>query len=171
MELFFANPWMVAALVAVTLPIIIEWLFRRRKRQVDLPTIRFLLRNKEQERIRRQDRILLLLRMLAIFLLVMAVARPLIQHGLVGGARQRHIVVLLDGTASTNQQVGVTTAFGIALCPGSFQRQTDAFFRHANQAEFGEFGTEFFRDGAGIVGTSIIGNYNAPLPIRREMLL
>jgi hypothetical protein len=111
---FFGNPWMLSALVAVTLPIIIEWLFRRRKRQVDLPTIRFLLRSKEQEKIKRQDRILLLLRMLGLFLLVLAISRPLIQHGLVGGARQRHIVVLLDGTASSNQQVGVTTAFGLA---------------------------------------------------------
>jgi Aerotolerance regulator N-terminal/von Willebrand factor type A domain len=111
---FFANPWMLSALAAVTLPIIIEWLFRRRKRQVDLPTIRFLLRSKEQEKIRRQDRILLLLRMIGLFLLIFAISRPLIQHGMVGGARQRHIVVILDGTASSNQQVGVTTAFGLA---------------------------------------------------------
>ncbi len=111
---FFANPWMLSAVVAVSLPIIIEWLFRRRKRQVDLPTIRFLLRSKEQEKIRRQDRILLILRMLGLFLLVLAVSRPLLQHGLIGGARRRHIVVVLDGTASTNQQVGVTTAFGLA---------------------------------------------------------
>jgi len=111
---FFANPWMLSALAAVTLPIVIEWLFRRRKRQIDLPTIRFLLRSKEQEKIRRQDRILLLLRMAGLFLLVFAVSRPLLQHGLVGGARQRHIVVVLDGTASSNQQVGVTTAFGLA---------------------------------------------------------
>lgn len=114
MASFFANPWMLSAAVAVTLPIIIEWLFRRRKRQVDLPTIRYLLRSKEQEKIKRQDRILLLLRMLGLFFLVLAVSRPLLQHGLVGGARQRHIVVLLDGTASSNQQVGVTTAFGLA---------------------------------------------------------
>jgi hypothetical protein len=111
---FFANPWMLAALAAVSLPPIIEWLFRRRKRQVELPTIRFLLRSKEQEKIRRQDRILLLRRMLGIFLLVFAISRPLIQHGMLGGGRQRHIVVVLDGTASTNQQIGVTTSFGMA---------------------------------------------------------
>jgi hypothetical protein len=111
---FFTNPWMLAAAVAVSLPIIIEWLFRRRKRQVELPTIRYLLRNKEQEKIKRQDRILLLLRMAGIGLLVLAITRPIIQHGLMGGARQRHVVVLLDGTASTSQQVGVTTSFGLA---------------------------------------------------------
>jgi len=114
MQSFFVNPWMLAAVAAATLPLIIEWLFRRRKRQIELPTIRFLLRTREQERIRRQDRILLLLRMAGIALLVLALARPLVQHGLLGGAAQRHVVVLLDGTASMNQQVGVTSAFGLA---------------------------------------------------------
>jgi len=114
MESFFVNPWMLAAAAAVLLPILIEWLFRWRRRRIELPTIRFLPRNKEQKRVRRQDRILLLVRMLGVFLLVLAIARPLIRHGLMGGTRQRHLVLLLDGTASTNQQVGVTTAFGLA---------------------------------------------------------
>ena len=110
----FANPWMLLALLAVSLPWIIEWLFRRRRRQVDLPTIRFLLRTKEQENIRRQDRILLLLRMLGILLLVMALTRPQLRKGLVGGSRTRQIVFLLDGTGSMHQQTGVTTAFGLS---------------------------------------------------------
>jgi len=114
MTSFFTNPWMLAGLAAVALPLVIEWLFRRRKRQVELPTLRFLLRNKEQEKIRRQDRLLLLLRMLGVFLLVLAVARPLLRHGLLGAATERRLFVLLDGTASSNQQVGVTTAFGLA---------------------------------------------------------
>ncbi|MCX7591595.1 MAG: BatA and WFA domain-containing protein [Kiritimatiellae bacterium] len=114
MRSFFANPWMLSAIIAIALPIIIEWLFRRRKRQVDLPTIIFLLRNKEQEKIRRQDRILLILRMLGIFLLVLALSRPLLKRGLIGGSEQRNLVILLDGTASMNQQMGVTTAFGLA---------------------------------------------------------
>jgi len=114
MESFFANPWMLAAAVAVALPLIIEWLFRRRKRHIELPTLRFLLRSQEQKRIRRQDRILLLARMLGIFLLVLAVARPLIRHGLLGAARRRRVVVVLDATASMHQRAGVTTAFGLA---------------------------------------------------------
>ncbi len=109
----FAHPWMVAAFVAVLLPIIIEWLFRRRRRRVELPTIRFLLRNKEQKKVKRQDRILLMVRMLGIFFLVLAIARPLIRRGL-GGSSRRHVVVVLDGTGSMNQQVGITTAFSLA---------------------------------------------------------
>jgi len=97
-------------MAAVSIPLIIEWLFRKRKRQVELPTIRFLLRNKEQEKIRRQDRLLLLLRMFALFLLVLALTRPLLRRG----QEERHVVVLLDGTASMHQLVGTTDAFGIA---------------------------------------------------------
>ena len=58
----FIHPWMLAALGAVVLPLVIEWLFRRRRRRVELPTIRFLLRNKEQKKVKRQDLILLPMR-------------------------------------------------------------------------------------------------------------
>ncbi len=76
MQLPFTHPWILAALAAVLLPILIEWLFRRRRRRVELPTIRFLLRNKEQKKVKRQDRILLAVRMLGVLCLVLAVARP-----------------------------------------------------------------------------------------------
>jgi len=116
---------MLYAVVAVLIPIIIEWLFRKRKRQIELPTIRYLLRNKEQEKIKRQDRLLLILRMLAIFLLVLAVSRPLIKRSVEEGDDKvrRHVVVFLDGTASMQQKVGITTAFGWA------QRNASAMIR------------------------------------------
>lgn len=114
MSSLFLHPLLLALLAAAVLPWVIEWLFRRRKRQVELPTLRFLLNTQEQKKVRRQDRILLWLRTLAIALLVAALARPLLQHGWVGGQRQRHVVVLLDGTASMHQQRDVTTAFGLA---------------------------------------------------------
>jgi hypothetical protein len=114
MSSFFGNPWMLVALAAASLPWIIEWLFRRRKRQVDLPTIRYLLKNKEQEKIKRQDRILLILRTIALILLVLALTRPRIQQGPGKTVRKRTVVMVLDGTASMNQQVGVRTAFDLA---------------------------------------------------------
>lgn len=114
MSSVFLHPWIILALAAASLPWIIEWLFRRRKRQVELPTLRFLLNTQEQKKVRRQDRILLWLRTAAIAFLVAALARPFLQHGWVGGQRQRHVVVLLDGTASMHQQRDVTTAFGVA---------------------------------------------------------
>ncbi len=114
MGAFFANPLMMLAILAASLPWIIEWLFRRRKRQVDLPTLRFLLRNKEQENIKRQDRILLIVRTVLLVLLALALARPQLRRGMMGGGRRRHLVIALDATASMHQQVGVTTAFGVA---------------------------------------------------------
>lgn len=111
---FFSNPLMLTAMALVGLPWLIEWLFRRRKRQIDLPTIRFLLNNEEEKKIRRQDRMLLILRSIAVFFLVLAISRPLLQKGMIGDTGKRDVVVLIDGTASMNQQVGVTTAFGLA---------------------------------------------------------
>ena len=67
----FSHPWMLGALLAASLPWVIEWLFRRRKRQVELPTLRYILKSKEQEQVKRQDRILLLMRTLAVILLVL----------------------------------------------------------------------------------------------------
>lgn len=110
----FLHPAILIALAAFALPWIIEWLFRRRKRHIELPTIRFLLQNPEQKKVRRQDLILLLLRMFAIVLCVLAVARPLLKQSWVGGQRERHIVIVLDATASMQQQVDVTTSFGLA---------------------------------------------------------
>lgn len=114
MDSLFRNPWLLPALAALLLPLVIEWLFRRRKRQVELPTIRFLLDNQEQKKVKRQDRILLLLRTLAIVLIVFGLSRPLLQRGWVGAAKDRNVVLLLDGTASMNQQRDVTTAFAMA---------------------------------------------------------
>ena len=105
---------MLVALLAITLPLIIEWLFRRRKRQIDLPTIRYLLRNKEQQKVKREDRLLLLLRMLVLLLLVMALTRPRVPRQVFRRPTQRHIVVAIDGSASMQQEVGVTTAFAQA---------------------------------------------------------
>jgi len=115
LKAIFLSPWMLAGLIAAAIPLIIEWLFRRRKRQIELPTIRFLLDNKEQERIRRQDRILLLLRTVAIVLLVLAVARPVIRHEWVGAKTRRDVVLLIDGTASMRQLAGTQSSFREAI--------------------------------------------------------
>ena len=115
LKAIFISPWMLAGLAAAALPIIIEWLFRRRKRQVELPTIRFLLDSKEQEKIRRQDRILLVLRTAAIVFLVLAVARPIVRHEWVGGRASRRVVLLIDGTSSMRQLAGARSSFQEAV--------------------------------------------------------
>jgi hypothetical protein len=110
----FTHPWLLAALAAVTIPLIIELLFRLHRRRVELPTIRWLLKHKDQKKIKRQDRLLLIIRSAAIFLLVLAVARPLVGKRFFGGVRDRHVTVLLDGTTSMGQASGTGTAFDLA---------------------------------------------------------
>jgi len=113
MASLFTHPALLVGLAALALPWVIEWLFRRRKRQIELPTIRFLLDNQEQKKVKRQDLLLLLLRTVAIILLVFAIARPLLKQSWVGNQRERHVFIILDATASMQQQVDVTTAFGL----------------------------------------------------------
>ncbi len=80
-----------------------------------LPTLRFLLKSQEQQKVKRQDQILLILRTLLLALLALALSRPLIRHGVVGDVAQRKVIILLDGSASSNQKVGVTSSFGLAV--------------------------------------------------------
>lgn len=115
MKQFFENPWMLLALLGAALPIIIEILFRRRKRQVILPTLRYLLKSKEQEKVKKQDRLLLILRTILLALLALAISRPLIRAGVNASGDERKIIILFDGSASTNQQIGVTTSFGLGI--------------------------------------------------------
>jgi hypothetical protein len=110
----FTNPWMLAALAAAAVPWIIEWLFRRRKRQIELPTLVFLLDNDEQQQIKKQDRMLLLVRTIALAVLVLALTRPLIKQSWLHGVQGRNVIIFLDNTASMNQQVGVDTSFRLA---------------------------------------------------------
>ena len=110
----FLHPWLLAATAAVILPPFIEWLFRRRKRRIELPTIRFLLDNQEQKKVRRQDQLLLLLRMAAILLVVLGISRPLWKQGGLHGPQQRNVILVLDATASMNQQLDVSTSFALA---------------------------------------------------------
>ncbi|MBM4036524.1 MAG: VWA domain-containing protein, partial [Planctomycetes bacterium] len=117
----WTNPYMLAALAAVSLPWIIEWLFRRRRRVVELPTIRFLLRTAEQKKVRLQDLIILVVRSLAIFLLVLAIARPILRPDpvLAGGRKQLDVVMLFDATYSNAQKAGSDSAFALARKIGS----------------------------------------------------
>ena len=114
MNSLWANPWMLLALLGVAIPVIIEIIFRRRRREVDLPTIRFLLKNPEEQKIKRQDRLLLILRCCVPALVALAVARPQLTPDLLGGARKRHAAILIDSTLSMGQQAGVSTAFLLA---------------------------------------------------------
>ena len=111
---WLAHPWMLVALVAAVLPWVIEWLFRRRVRQVELPSLRFLLGARKQDEVKRQDRWLLILRTAALVLLVLSLARPRIPQSWRGARRADEVVVILDATASMGRSAGASTAFHLA---------------------------------------------------------
>src|SRR5688500_15586358 len=110
------NPWILIGLTAMALPLLIEWLLRRRRPRIAFPAMRYLLDPNKRRRVQRQDLILLLVRTVVPGVLVIALARPLFRPSTEqgeGGSR-RHVVIVLDGTYSMGQSIGQTTAFAVA---------------------------------------------------------
>jgi Aerotolerance regulator N-terminal/von Willebrand factor type A domain len=74
----FLNPWMLAGMAAIGIPIALHFFYRARYRPVPWAAMKFLRLAIEQtsRRLRFQELILLLLRILVLFLLALALARP-----------------------------------------------------------------------------------------------
>jgi hypothetical protein len=100
----FANPWMLAALAAVGLPVLIHYLTRARPRRVAFPPFKFLIEAcAGQQAVHRLRTIFLLsIRTLAVLALVLLFARPLLKPtGAAANANaQRRVVLLLDASLS-----------------------------------------------------------------------
>lgn len=100
----FINIAMLAGLVTVSLPVLAHLLSKRRYDVVQWGAMQFLqLGHKTRRRIRLQDLVLLLLRMLALAALAIALARPYGQGGLfnqLGDSVSRDIVFIIDGSGS-----------------------------------------------------------------------
>lgn len=100
----FLAPAFLAALAAVSIPVIIHLINRERKVVVEFPSLMFLQRipYKSVRRQKIRHLLLLILRCLAVALLVAAFARPFFQRSnpIIGGAGAREVVILLDRSAS-----------------------------------------------------------------------
>jgi Aerotolerance regulator N-terminal/von Willebrand factor type A domain/CARDB len=111
----FLNPIMLAGLAAVSVPIIIHLLNRRKFQKVVWAAMRFLNVSVErnQRRMRIEDMILLALRCLLLALLALALARPaLLSEGTdVFGQAKVTGVVILDNSYSMGMSDGVRTRF------------------------------------------------------------
>jgi hypothetical protein len=110
---FFQHPFFLPALLAVLIPLVIEWLLRRRRRRITFAAMRFLQDPERPKKIRMQDRILLVLRMVILGLIVLALARPLIRPEDVISVdrKDRSVVLLFDATYSNGQRAGNETSF------------------------------------------------------------
>src|SRR5262245_47610401 len=101
----FLAPAFLAALAAISVPIIIHLIHRERKTVVEFPSLMFLQRipYKSVRRQKLRHILLLMLRCLALALVVAAFARPFFERRhaatlATGGARE--VVVLLDRSSS-----------------------------------------------------------------------
>ncbi len=111
----FLNPLLLAGLAAVSIPIIIHLLNRRKFRKVTWAAMRFLQKaiEQNQRRMRIEDMILLALRCLIVALLALALARPAIlsEAAAVFGESRVTGVILLDNSLSMGMSDGTTTRF------------------------------------------------------------
>src|SRR5262245_46092455 len=82
------NPWLfIAVAAAVSIPIIIHLLNKRKFKIVDWAAMEFLLDadKKNRRRIRLENLILLLLRCLAVLLIALLLARPFVPTSMAAG--------------------------------------------------------------------------------------
>jgi hypothetical protein len=112
----FVNPALVAGLAAAALPLLIHLLNRQRHKPVRWAAMRFVLAayRKTRRRVELENLLLLLLRMGAVALLALALARPFTGRDspLAGLTDTRKdVVVVLDASASMGQREGVESVF------------------------------------------------------------
>ncbi|MEC9055357.1 MAG: BatA domain-containing protein, partial [Verrucomicrobiota bacterium] len=99
----FLQQAMLWGLFAVSIPVIIHLLNRRRFRTVEWGAMQFLLKATKESRGKKRLKhfLILLMRSLAIAALVLAIARPLAGGFLGwGGGRVETVILILDRSAS-----------------------------------------------------------------------
>src|SRR5271157_675862 len=100
----FANPWMLAGLAAVGLPVLIHFLSRAKPRRIAFPPFQFLIEAcAGQQSVHRLRTILLLaIRCLAVLALVLLFSRPFLKPaGAVPGAEAaKRVVLIIDASLS-----------------------------------------------------------------------
>src|SRR5690606_19782918 len=112
----FLNPLMLFGIAAVSVPIIIHLLNKRKFQRVTWAAMRFLKASieKNQRRLQIEDLLLLLIRCAMVALLAILLARPAIRaataSGLFGKA-ETAAVVIIDNSYSMSQTDGVTSRF------------------------------------------------------------
>lgn len=114
----FTNPWMLAALAAAGLPVLIHYLTRARPRRVVFPPFKFLVEAGagQQSLHRLRTFLLLALRCLAVLALVLLFARPFLKPTGAAGAAEagRRVVLVVDASLSMRAVQNGTPLFARA---------------------------------------------------------
>jgi hypothetical protein len=112
----FVNPALVAGTALCAIPLIIHLLNRQRHKPHRWAAMRFVLAayRKTRRRVQLENLLLLLLRMAAVILLALAVARPFAtgENPLVGlTENRRDVLIAIDASASTGYREDVDSVF------------------------------------------------------------
>ncbi|MBX3463347.1 MAG: BatA domain-containing protein [Planctomycetes bacterium] len=112
----FLNPALLAGALLFAVPLLIHLLNRQRHRQRPWAAMEFLLRayQKQRNRLRNENLLLLLLRCLVPIVLALAIARPMLQQaaGLLAGTGIVHHVIVLDASYSMGlREAGAQSPF------------------------------------------------------------
>ncbi len=134
----FLNPALVAGGLLFAVPLIIHLLNRQRHKKRPWAAMEFLLRayQKQRNRLRNENLLLLLLRCLVPIVLALALARPILQSavGVLGGTGIVHHVVVLDASYSMGlRQEGSTSSFERAR--GLVGRLLDRWEQNQNRSD------------------------------------
>ena len=116
LALGFLHPALLWAIPLAAVPILIHLLNRRRYQKVRWAAMEQLLAalKRNRRRLRMEQWLILLLRVLAVLLLVFAISRPQLTGSVLGEVRTHH-VVLLDDSGSMTQRQGATNVFRAAV--------------------------------------------------------
>ncbi|RKX25461.1 MAG: hypothetical protein DRP45_05875 [Candidatus Zixiibacteriota bacterium] len=112
----FLNATVLFAAAAALIPLIIHLFSRRRVKVVEFSSLRHLkeMQKRQLRRLKIRQLLLLLLRMLIIFAVVIAFARPTSKDGAVGSHASVSAVILFDNSASMSRYVTDGNLFEIA---------------------------------------------------------
>jgi hypothetical protein len=109
----FLNSIFLIALSAISIPLIIHFLSKRRIKSVEFSSLRFLeqMQRSRMRWLKIKELILLIMRMLIIAFIVMAFARPTLR-GFIGSSRaSSSVVIILDRSASMDAEGETGTLF------------------------------------------------------------
>ena len=109
----FLNSAFLFALAAVSIPLIIHFLSKRRIKTIEFSSLKFLeqMQKNRMKWLKIKELLLLLLRMIIIGLIVMAFARPTLKGFLGSSKAASSVVILLDRSASMEAEGETGTLF------------------------------------------------------------
>jgi Aerotolerance regulator N-terminal/von Willebrand factor type A domain len=114
----FANPWLLAGLAAVGLPVLIHYLTRARPRRIAFPPFKFLMEAcaGQQSLHRLRTIVLVIVRCLAVMALVLLFTRPFLNpsSAVANAQNKKPVVLILDASLSMRAVKGGVTLFSRA---------------------------------------------------------